>query len=50
MYVHVIGTRARGVVTSRTDCDSAERTAGRNKAKLNTPARRQMKNGSVRTA
>ena len=30
--------------------DSAERTAGRDKAKLNSPVRRQGKNGSVRTA
>jgi len=29
-------------------CDSAERTAGRGKAKLNTPAERQMKNGDVK--
>ena len=31
-------------------CDSAERTAGTGKAKLNSPARRQMKNGSVKPA
>lgn len=30
--------------------DSAERTAGRDTAKLNTIVRRQFKNGSVRTA
>jgi len=29
-------------------CNSAERTAGRGKAKLNTTAERQMKNGDVR--
>ena len=36
------------MVDSKMVCDSAERTAGRGEAKLNTPAERQMKNGDVK--
>jgi len=38
------------VVDSKMVCNSAERTAGRDKAKLNTTVRRQLKNGRITSA